>query len=324
MNTSSIGLPNLQTLTHGFNAIFDDHNSPGDRVTILARERNPRTCTYPSEIVTCRLADGSELRLLCKYAAGRNHNAYGHRGGISYEAEVYRRVLQRLPVSSPTFYGVHKDAITGDRWFILEYLDKSLRVNDLRDRTLMQAAARWLGRFHRANESLLSAASLPFLNRHEAEYYLGWAERTSLFAGHLHQRFPWLATLCKRFEEVLAALLEPPNIIIHAEYYPGNILFRQGTIYPVDWESAAVAIGEIDLASLMEDWPEETTRVCKAEYQAARWPEGPPPDFERKLEAAQFYWHFRWLGDRPAWTHQAQALKRFEGLQVLGERFGLI
>jgi hypothetical protein len=351
MGTSLIQLPDLQTLTHSLNAIFHDHNSSADQhpvphpsgppeegiseraaprgqlrlVTILDREPNPRTSTFPSEVVTCRLADGRQLRLLCKYAAGHNHNTYGHRGGIAYEAEVYRQVLGPLPVSTPTFYGAHTDATTGEPWFILEYLDQSLRIKDSHDLTLMHAAARWLGQFHRANASLLSPDSMPFLKRHDAEYYFGWAARTARFAGHLHQRFPWLAALCQRFEAVVDILLEPPAIIIHGEYYPGNVLFCEGTIYPVDWESTAVAISEIDLASLIEGWPAETARVCKVEYQAARWPEGPPPpDFERKLEAVQFYWHFRWLGDRPAWTHQEKALKRFEGLQVLGERFGLI
>jgi aminoglycoside phosphotransferase (APT) family kinase protein len=325
MGASLIQLPNLQTLTHSLSIIFHGHNSSEDQqITVLDRAPNPRTSTFPSEVVTCQLADGSQLRLLCKYAAGRNHNTYGHRGGLTYEAEVYHQVLEPLPVSTPTFYGTHKDATTGETWLVLRYFDKSLRVEDSPDPTVMQAAAGWLGRFHRANASHLSTDWLPFLNRHEVEYYLGWAERTSLFAGHLHQRYPWLATLCQRFEEVVDTLLDGPAIIIHGEYYPNNILFCQGTIYPVDWESTAVAVGEIDLASLIENWPEETARLCKAEYQAARWPGGPPPDFERKLEAVQFYWQFRWLGDRLAWTHQEQALKRFERLQVLGERFGLI
>ena len=155
----------------------------------------------------CRLADGSEVRLLCKYAVGRSHNSYGHRGGVAYEAEVYRHVLQPLPVSTPTFYGLHKDAITGETWLILEYIDRGVQVRDSNnralDRKLMYAAARGLGQFHRANESRLSPASMPFLHRHNAEYYLGWAEQTSLFAGHLHEHFPWLGTLCERFEEVV-------------------------------------------------------------------------------------------------------------------------
>jgi hypothetical protein len=281
-------------------------------------------CTYPSEIVVCQLADGRELQLLCKYGDGRDHSAHGHRGGTIYEAEVYRQLLQQLPVSTPTFYGAHRDTITGEIWLILEYYDKSLRVEDSPDPAVLKAAARWLGRFHRTNETLRSTASLPFLNRHNAEYYLGWADRTSLFAGHLHQRFPWLETLCQRFEEIVATLLEPPAIVIHGEYYPNNILFCHTAIYPVDWEAAAVAIGEIDLASLTEGWPPEFVREANAEYRSARWPEGPPADFQRRLDAAQLYWLFRWLGEQSEWTTEEKSRWRFDQLRTSGERLNLI
>jgi len=252
MRTSIVQFPELETLAHSLDTIFNDDNSPAGQVTILAREPNLRTSTFPNEIVTCQLADGSDLQLLCKCEAGHRHSAFGHRGGIAFEAEVYGQVLQPLTVSTPTFYGLQKDVITGETCFILEYLDKCTRVRDSSDPILMRAAARWLGQFHRANESRLSTASLSFLNRHNAEYYLGWADRTSLLAGHSHQRFKWLARLCKRVEEIVDMLLEPPAIVIHGEYYPNNILFCRGTIYPVDWEAAAVAIGEIDLASLID------------------------------------------------------------------------
>jgi hypothetical protein len=209
-------------------------------------------------------------------------------------------------------------------WLILEYFRKCLRVEDSPDPAVLAAAARWLGRFHRTNEALCSAASFPFLNRHNAEYYLGWADRTSLFAGELHQRFPWLPTLCRRSEEILAALLEPPATVIHGEYYPNNILFHHRMVYPVDWEATAVAVGEIDLTSLTEGWPPEFVAEAEAAYCSTRWPEGPPADFEPKLEAARLYWLFRWLGDRPERTTHQKELVRFERLGILGERLGLI
>jgi thiamine kinase-like enzyme len=199
-----------------------------------------------------------------------------------------------------------------------------VRVRDSHDRTLMHAAARWLGQFHRANESRLSPDLLPFLHRHDAEHYLGWAARTSRFAGSLHHRFHWLATLCKRFEDVVETLSEPPFVIVHGEYYPNNILFRRGTIYPVDWESTAVAIGEIDFASLTERWPSTTVERCRAEYLSARWPDGPPADFDQKLDVAKLYWRFRWLGERPDWTTEEKSRWRFGQLRTIGERLGLI
>src|SRR5687768_14455061 len=61
-------------------------------VTILDRDRNVRFSTFCNEVVTCAI-DGREIRILCKYAQGKSWRASGHRGGIEYEAAVYRHVL---------------------------------------------------------------------------------------------------------------------------------------------------------------------------------------------------------------------------------------
>jgi hypothetical protein len=203
----------------------------------------------------------------------------------------------------------------------------------------MGLAARWIGRFHNATEERHSGASMRFLKRYDAEYYLGWARRTSLLAGRLRPRLPWLTTLCGRFEDVVPLLLASPPTVTHGEYYPPNVLIRGGTVYPIDWESAAVAAGEIDLVTLTEAWGAEIERQCKVEYQQARWPKGPPADFERRLCAAQLYLQFRWLchenrdifsgkgagGEQTDRSRESKVrLYRLEQLRSLGERLGLI
>jgi hypothetical protein len=278
--------------------------------------------TFTKEIVTCRFEDGAERRLLCKYEAGRNHNCYGHRGGVPYEAEVYQHVLPAAQLSAPTFWGIHTEPGLCETWLILEYLDRSRRVKT--SAASMAAAAQWIGRFHTFNEGRLSSPSLSFLTKYDAEYYLGWARRTLLFADELHRGFPWLSRLCQRFEERVDCLLKPPVTVIHGEYAPRNVLIRDGLVYPVDWESAAIGPGEIDLAALTEGWPAETVRECDREYQQARWPEGSPPGFEHALDAARLYLQFRWLGDRPEWTADRDSQWRFEYLRSAGERLGLI
>jgi len=322
VDDSMVQLPDLQTLTSVVNAVFGGNESADEQVTILDRESNIFTSTYSSMVVTCQLADGSEVRLLCKYSTGSDHNAYGHRGGVAYEAEVYRQVLQHLPVSTPRFYGHYRDEINNGIWILLEFLDEGLRIHYHPE--IYHEAARWLGQFHRANEELLTPASLPFLKKYDAEYYLRWADMTLLHADQTDWHFPWLATLCRRYEKVVDMLLELPEIIIHGEYYPDNILRREGTIYPVDWESTAVAVGEIDLVSLIEGWPPEIVGNCKAEYRSVRWPDGAPEDFEGKLKAAGLYWQFRWLGDQHEWATEEKKQWRFDKLRSIGERLGLI
>ena len=60
--------------------------------------------------------------------------------------------------------------------------------------------------------------------------------------------------VCQRADEFIAQLLAAPRTMIHGEFYPGNILYEKGRICPVDWESAAIAAGELDLAALTEGW----------------------------------------------------------------------
>jgi hypothetical protein len=324
MHKTQDKLPDNQTLANKINSVLVQNKFGQGLVTILARESNPYATTFPSEIITCQLADGNEFRLLCKYAAGFNHNVYGHRGGVSYEADVYHYILQNLQVPTPKYFGAHQDVITGETWLILEYFDDKLRVRASNNLNSMQAAARWLGRFHKENETILENASLQFLNKYDADYYRGWADRTSHFASYLDQHLSWLDTICINFKEMVYILLEPKYNIIHGEFYPNNILYYEEKIFPVDWESAAIAIGEIDLASLIDHWPEKVRKDCIAEYQSIRWTEGTPADFKEKLETARLYWHFRWLGDRPEWTTNEKERWRFEEIHQIGERLGLI
>jgi hypothetical protein len=322
---TSSPLPNLQILTVGLTSVLRSHGRTNDQVTILRRHPNIYASSFPSEIVTCRVDDGSELRLFCKYATGHSHGAYGHRGGIAYEAAIYRHLLQPSHATTPAFYGAYAEISTGATWLILEYLDKTLRVSHTPEPAAsMKVAARWIGQFHGTMKEHFSHTPVKFLNRYDAEYYLGWARRTSLYAGHWHQRFPWLATLCERFEELVVLLVTAPPALIHGEYYTSNILFRNEIVYPVDWESATIAAGEIDLASLTEGWCTEIARQCELEYQQARWPEGSPADFERTLTAARLYLHFRWLGDRPESTAAEHHLWRFEDLRCASEQLGLM
>ena len=215
------------------------------------RDYRDRTRKDEGEIVTCRFNDGSELRLFYKYGVCHSHNDYGHRGGIAYEAEVHRHMPQPLQVSVPTFYGAYTDRTIGKALLILEYLHNSVRVNLTPEpAATISLAARWIERFHAANEARLLSAPMSFLNTDDVAYYLAWARQVTLFASQWHRHFPWLATLCKRFEEFVSSRLAPPPTVIHGEYTPHNVLIRGRIIYPIDCESAAIAVGEVDLAIL--------------------------------------------------------------------------
>ncbi len=311
-------VPDLETLREGILSVLGEHNG----TILLHRKSNQRASTFASEIVTCRMADGVERRLFCKYAqAHQSHEAaYGYWNDIAYEAEVYRRVLQPSGASTPNFYGVYKEAATGRAWLVIEYLEECLPVSK-GPSAGMALAARWIGQFHATHQSALQ--TFPFLNTYDAEYYAGWARRTMQFADQFKQRFPWLAKVCKRFEELIDCLVAAPQTVIHGEYYPCNILYRRGRIRPVDWETTAIAAGETDLAALTDGWPPEITRQCELNYRRARWPRGAPANFERTLGAARLYVHFRWLGWQPDWTIEQESW-RFKRMRSVAEGLGLL
>ncbi len=322
MTLSVSEFPDIVSLTTGLTSVLSESVSSPCPVTVLHREAHIYQSTFPSEVVTCRLNNGRTVRLFCKYSGEQDCGSYGHWGGVAYEAEVYRHVLEHSGNSVPRFYGTYDDVTRSRTWLIVEYLDNSLRVHKEPD--ALVASARWIGRFHATCEALSKEPRMAFLGAYDREYYLGWARRASHFAGPLHQRFPWFDSLCRQFDEFVALLLACRQTVIHGEFYPANILVKDGVIYPVDWESAAVGAGEIDLASLTERWDEDDAGPCELAYRRARWPEDVTADFALRLDAAKAYLSFRWLGDNQELTMQEGSLWHFERLFALGKRWGMI
>jgi hypothetical protein len=308
-------LPHLARLTSALSEM------QGGTVAVLLRERNVRSSTAASEILTCRLPDGATVRLLAKYGSPDDlDETYGHKGGVAFEAAVYRQVLAPFRDCTVPYRGACAGDRAGETWLFCDYLTDALLAQKVDDGPAL--AARWAGQFHRANEGRLAAR--PLLRAYDRAYYLGWAERTVRFGGRLHRELPWLAPLCGRFAAAADLLLAAPPTVIHGEYYPHNVLASGGKVYPIDWESAAVAAGEIDIACLTDGWDDATAAACARAYSRARWPGGEPTGFARVLDAARVYVSLRWMGDRPGWTRAKNMRWRFTGLRVAGERLGLI
>ena len=305
--------PDLGTLTVGLNSVFQGLE-PGGQVTVLARDPNLRSGRRsPSEIVTVRLKDDSRRQLFCKYG-GYDWHSHGL-WGAAYEVEVYRQVLASVDATTAKFYGAYTAAAPNNIWLILEYLDDYEQLKNAPQPEAMIETARWLARFHAATEELLSKGAIPFLRIHDVAYYRAWAERILEFTASQRSSFPWLPTLCRKWEELAESLLLPPTSIIHGDFYGSNVLMGRSVPFVVDWESAAAAVGEIDLAFQTEGWPEEIVKLCEAAYQKARWPENPPPEFSRRMQAARLYQQFRWLGDHPEWT-SPRGLQQLRALAV--------
>ncbi len=313
-------LPTLPELVSGLRQALADAGT-GTTCEIIDRQPLAHASTFASEILTCTI-NGEEVRLLGKYGGvTARHTDHGSRGCVPYEAKVYQVLLPGLGVTAPRCFGASEDPTTGHRWLFLQYLDGSQQVQKLPEEEGVGAAAQWAGRFHAAGAL---AAAPSWVIRYDEPFYQGWVDRTLANAGEWRRQLPWLEPLCHRAMESLRALLHEPTLI-HGEFYPRNILEQGGTIYPVDWESAAIGAGEIDLAALTEGWSNETVHACLQRYGRARWPQGTPAQaFERRFIAARLYNAFRWLGARPEWAAYPRARGRFNELRVAGQHAGLV
>jgi len=70
---------------------------------------------------------------------------------------------------------------------------------------------------------------------------------------------------------VFAPLLTSPPTLIHGEFYAKTVLVRRGKLFMVDWESAAIGPGEVDLAALTEGkhWRGDVARQANAAIEKA-------------------------------------------------------
>jgi Phosphotransferase enzyme family len=286
---------------------------------VISRSPWPFEGTFDAEVVTCRTATGEIQRVYCKHGPeidGTNHAAFGHRGGLGREAAVYAYVLGPLGVSAPRCIGFRHDDLTDADWLVLEFLEGAKPLLESRRTRSLDRAAEWLGSFHGATEGLwpdLLLSGVPF---RDAGWYQGWMDRTAAWAGPLHLRYPWLATACKR-PELYEPLLTAPHSVVHGEFTPANVLLRDREVFPVDWESAAMAPGELDLAFYTLGWPNRLRRRVEAAYARRRWPGGAPQSFEATLRAARIHACFRVLGDSPSGPSAADARTMFKILESL-------
>ena len=318
-------LPSVEKLQYGLRLALREEGVNGAGLKVTGRKPNPHSSTFPTEIVTCQLSEDQQIDLFCKYSADKANEAFGHRGGVEYEAKVYDRVLRNLQLPVPRLWGFYEPDDCCDKWLIIEYLANSMKVAWILESTDPQAmikAAVWIGKFHRTGSERLEDSSLRFLNRYDINYFSGWSERTYQFSVSSNNQSNWLKKVCTQFPVWAEPLMERGQTIIHGEYYPQNILYSEGSIYPVDWESSAISAGEIDIATLTEDWPLPDIKQFEIQYEKTRWEGGTPTDYYHVLAIARIYQHFRWLGDNPDWS--SFIIERLEELRRDAEQIGML
>jgi len=283
---------------------------------ILRRTVLPRSGNVYRELVACRMPGGRLRQLLCKFGP-LDVEPPPHHFGVAYEAQVYEQLLSAWQDDVPHLHGAFLDDTSQTFALAINHLEGATPLGQLpQPEAGLLAAARWIACFHRWSET---AAVPPFLHRYDTDFYRTWMQRAGHFTCRLHECHPWLPDLCEQCQRRLPALL-PLATIIHGEYQAGNILVYDGRNVPTEWESAALAAGEIDLASLTWGWDHDLAARCEQQYCLARWPDGPPGDYALRLVAARAFLQLRRFGNADGQQGEEETTIELEKLRPLAER----
>ena len=284
-------LPDTELLAHQLSKLFFQ-NDIIKNVEVIFRSPFKGSSTFPAEIIKCKLPDGNVITLFGKYLAGLGPNNHGHRGGVEYEIKIYDEVLRALPLPKAGFWGKCHFIENNETLLLMDFLEGSISLKGHPDINVYLNAAAWIANMHAFFESNVPS----FVKVYDQAYYFVWLKRMENEPAVLSAQ-PWLADVINYFRDNVDILLEAPQTLIHGEYYSKNILLREGVIYPVDWESAAFAPGEIDLASIIEARKDDVVARITESYIQARFKNDvfDKASFEKRLLMARLYLHFRFF-----------------------------
>src|SRR5688500_11399236 len=263
METSTF--PVTYLLEHHLSNLFSE-NGARENVKVISRSAFKGSSTFPAEIINCKLSEGKVLTLFGKYLAGLGPNNHGHRGGVEYEIKIYDEVLRELPLTKAGFWGKCHFQENNETLLLMDFLEGSISLKGHPDINVYLNAAAWIAKMHDFFESNVPS----FVKVYDQAYYFVWLKRMENEPAVLSAQ-PWLADVINYFRNNVDILLEAPQTLIHGEYYSKNILLREGIIYPVEWESAAFAPGEIDLASIIEARKDDVVARITESYIHARF-----------------------------------------------------
>lgn len=302
---STIRIPESAELESGLAGLVGSRLGGVPR--IVRRERNWYESTFPSELI--RIAGpAASMTLLCKHGFEYLHPVLGHRRGVPYEAEVYSVAVDSAGALRSEFVGAFDTGSTTT--LVVRFLHGAVPLQETQEGSgsAVVRAAEVLGALH-----AMAPSGAPSLNRFDGEFFSRWASWVDDASDVRSMRcFHSLRPL--HVERAVQHLGQADPAVVHGELYAGNVLDWRGELRIIDWESAGVGAGEIDLATLTAGrWSASTRRACMAAYARARWGVAPPPVFEVRCAAAQLYalWNLARQAkpatkDEPWWNGQVE------------------
>jgi len=250
---------------------------------IVLRRENWYQSSFPTELVTVRCRDGDRV-LFCKHGDGYVAQVAGLQRGPRYEARVYAAIEEALTGLTPHCYGSFEGS--HGTTLVLAFQPRALRVTKAGVEGLAQAAER-LGEFHR--RSLAVVGNGGTLNRYDREHFERWSKRFDRIPSGTSFSSS-LRPIAMRRASLVEVLARAEPTIVHGELFPSNVLVSESDVLLVDWETAGIGPGELDLSALtIGHWRPDQRRRCESAYARGRWGTDVPREHAAVLGAATAY-----------------------------------
>lgn len=266
--------------------------------------------------IDVELEDGTCFQVLLKQLGINDLHETARRVKPSFlynpmrEISTYQAILAPNPLGTAHFFGAVVRPDDDQYWLFLEKV-AGLRVSQVRDYSAWLQSARWLAHLHCrfAEQGDRLTGSAPLV-RYDAAYYQLWLERALQFQSFRLPKAVWDA-LADNYERAVERLVRLPSTLIHGEFYASNIVVQETTerrrICPVDWETAAVGPGLIDLAALTSGaWSERERTEMATVYLdtliSKDMPALPLNETLLALDDCRLHLAIRWLGWAADWS----------------------
>jgi hypothetical protein len=285
---------------------------------IVRLQTNPCTDQTSFNVVDIEveLENGTVLRLLLKDLGMENIHETARRVKPAFlynplrEINTYQKILAPNRLGTAHFYGAVARPEEDLYWLFLEKVS-GLRLCQVDDYSVWLRAARWLAHLHSrfAGKSDKLRRAAPLLD-YDAAYYHLWLERAETFQCGRHSHSD-SKSLKDSYDRAVRRLIQLPPTLIHGEFYGSNILVEETTgccrICPVDWETAAVGPGLIDLAALTSGaWSVRERIGMAAAYLETLLSQGMPcyplNDLLVALDDCRLHLAVRWAGWAGDWS----------------------
>ncbi|MEM9042387.1 MAG: phosphotransferase [Actinomycetota bacterium] len=206
--------------------------SPGSRIV----DAVPLDGGSSAHVVRLTLVSSGGGRSKVVFRQHADRTGKGHSAGVAAKEFRLAEVLVAAGLPVPKALALHRDSTTCGPWLVTEWVAGSPPTASDRVGDVIAQLADFLARLHAVDPERVAGVGLEPIE-----------DPAEVLPGYLPDDENGRSVAA-----ILASGVERrpnPDVVLHGDYWPGNVLFRDGEIAAVlDWEDAALGDPLVDLA----------------------------------------------------------------------------